>query len=111
MAQTIIGVFNTYQDADLAQTRLENEGISRTDMSVHSNNDAGSTVAANVSAGDTTAARTGEVHEGVMERVEHFFKNLFGGSDRPEEIGHYQEAVRRGSALLSVEVRDEAVAE
>jgi uncharacterized protein (TIGR02271 family) len=111
MAQTIIGVFNTYQDADLAQTRLENEGISRTDMSVHSNDDAGSTVAANVSAGDTTAARTGEVHEGVMERVEHFFKTLFGGSDRPEEIGHYQEAVRRGSALLSVEVRDEDVAE
>jgi uncharacterized protein (TIGR02271 family) len=110
MAQTIIGVFNTYQDADLAQTRLENEGIARTDMSVHSN-DYGSTVATDLPAGESVAARSGEVHEGAMARVEHFFKNLFGDSDRPEEVGHYQEAVRRGSALLSVEVRDDAAAE
>jgi uncharacterized protein (TIGR02271 family) len=110
MAQTIIGVFNTYQDADLAQTRLENEGIPRTDMSVHSN-DAGSTVATDSPAGESVATRPGEVHEGAMARVEHFFKNLFGDSDRPEEVGHYQEAVRRGGALLSVEVRDESATE
>jgi uncharacterized protein (TIGR02271 family) len=46
-----------------------------------------------------------------MGRVEHFFKNLFGDDDRPEEVGHYQEAVRRGGALLSVEVLDESASE
>jgi uncharacterized protein (TIGR02271 family) len=110
MAQTIIGVFNTYQDAELAQTRLENEGFARTDMSVHSN-DVGATVGTDAPPADVAPGHNGEVHEGAMARVEQFFKNLFGGSDRPEEIGHYQEAVRRGGALLSVEVRDESASE
>jgi uncharacterized protein (TIGR02271 family) len=54
---------------------------------------------------------TGHEHEGAMGRIEHFFKRLFGDDDRPEEAGHYQEAVRRGGALLSVEVNDESSVE
>ncbi|WP_244851249.1 MULTISPECIES: YsnF/AvaK domain-containing protein [unclassified Caballeronia] len=111
MTQTIIGVFNTLQDAELAQTRLEAEGIARTDMSVHSN-DAGSSMTSGSTMSDVSTDRpVGEAHEGAMGRIEHFFKNLFGDDDRPEEIGHYQEAVRRGSALLSVDVRDETATE
>ncbi|WP_250475948.1 YsnF/AvaK domain-containing protein [Caballeronia sp. GAFFF1] len=106
MTQTIIGVFNTLQDAELAQTRLEAEGIARADMSVHSN-DAGSSMTTGTATSDVATDRPiGEAHEGAMGRIEHFFKNLFGDDDRPEEIGHYQEAVRRGSALLSVDVPD-----
>ncbi|QSN63931.1 YsnF/AvaK domain-containing protein [Caballeronia sp. M1242] len=106
MTQTIIGVFNTLQDAELAQTRLEAEGIARADMSVHSN-DAGSSMTTGAATSDVATDRpVGEAHEGAMGRIEHFFKNLFGENDRPEEIGHYQEAVRRGSALLSVDVPD-----
>jgi uncharacterized protein (TIGR02271 family) len=106
MTQTIIGVFNTLQDAELAQTRLEAEGIARADMSVHSN-DAGSSMTTGAATSDVGTDRpVGEAHEGAMGRIEHFFKNLFGDNDRPEEIGHYQEAVRRGSALLSVDVPD-----
>ncbi|WP_175943648.1 YsnF/AvaK domain-containing protein [Caballeronia sp. BCC1704] len=106
MTQTIIGVFNTLQDAELAQTRLEAEGIARADMSVHSN-DAGSSMTTGAATSDVATDRpVGEAHEGAMGRIEHFFKNLFGDNDRPEEIGHYQEAVRRGSALLSVDVPD-----
>ncbi|WP_248323599.1 MULTISPECIES: YsnF/AvaK domain-containing protein [unclassified Caballeronia] len=106
MTQTIIGVFNTLQDAELAQTRLEAEGIARADMSVHSN-DAGSSMTTGAATSDVATDRpVGDAHEGAMGRIEHFFKNLFGDNDRPEEIGHYQEAVRRGSALLSVDVPD-----
>ena len=50
-------------------------------------------------------------HEGPVSGIEHFFKRLFGGSDEPEEIGHYHEAVRRGGALLSVDVADETSVE
>jgi hypothetical protein len=39
MTQTIIGVFDTFQDAERAQARLETEGIARTDMRVHSNDE------------------------------------------------------------------------
>ncbi|MDR5798031.1 YsnF/AvaK domain-containing protein [Caballeronia sp. LZ008] len=56
---------------------------------------------------------TGEdgLHDGPISGIEHFFKRLFGGSDEPEEVGHYHEAVRRGGALLSVDVSDEIAVE
>jgi uncharacterized protein (TIGR02271 family) len=112
MTQTIIGVFNTLQDAEVARTRLEAEGIARTDMNVHAN-DAGTTsMTDDLTTRDAVADRpVGEPHEGAMGRIEHFFKNLFGDHDRPEEIGHYQEAVRRGGALLSVDVTDDVSVE
>ncbi|SAL01943.1 Stress response protein YsnF [Caballeronia pedi] len=111
MSQTIIGVFNTFQEAELAQTRLEGEGIPRSDMSVLSN-DEGSSLQTDGTTRDVAVDRpVGEAHEGAMGRIEHFFKRLFGDSDRPEEIGHYHEAIRRGSALLSVEVADESSVE
>jgi uncharacterized protein (TIGR02271 family) len=115
MTQTIIGVFNTLQDAELAQTRLEAEGIARSDMSVHAN-DAGmgtgtSATGDSLTRDVSTDSPAGGEHEGAMGRIEHFFKNLFGDDDRPEEIGHYQEAVRRGSALLSVDVQNESSTE
>ncbi|WP_244818072.1 YsnF/AvaK domain-containing protein [Caballeronia sp. Lep1P3] len=111
MTQTIIGVFNTIQDAELAQTRLEAEGIARTDMNVHTNDTGMGTDTATSMTGDATDRPVGEAHEGAMGRIEHFFKNLFGDDDRPEEVGHYQEAVRRGGALLSVDVTDETSVE
>jgi uncharacterized protein (TIGR02271 family) len=112
MTQTLIGIFNTFQDAENARTRLEEEGIARSDISVHAN-DAGTATGPAVGSdgltlGETERRPAGETHEGVMSRIEHFFTNLFGNDDRPEEIGHYLEAVRRGNALLSVDVRDES---
>lgn len=113
MAQTIIGVFDSFADAERAQNRLESEGIARADMQVHSS----TTGDANTLSGDPTTRTVtndiddGRVHDGPVSGIEHFFKRLFGGSDEPEEIGHYQEAVRRGGALLSVEVADETSVE
>ncbi|GJH13072.1 YsnF/AvaK domain-containing protein [Caballeronia novacaledonica] len=108
MTQTIIGVFDTFQDAERARTRLEADGVANTDMRVHSNDDA-STIPRDAASTDAAVGHpAGEVHEGAMARIEHFFKNLFGDNDRPEEIGHYQEAVRRGGALLSVDVANES---
>lgn len=57
------------------------------------------------------SASSGQTHEGAMARIEHFFKRLFGDDDRPEEVGHYQEAVRRGGVLLSVDVADDTSVE
>ncbi|SDV47972.1 YsnF/AvaK domain-containing protein [Chitinasiproducens palmae] len=56
----------------------------------------------------TTYTGTERPHEGILSRIEHFFGNLFGNDDRPDEIGHYSEAVRRGGTLVTVDVDDEA---
>ncbi|SAK84741.1 Stress response protein YsnF [Caballeronia fortuita] len=113
MVQTVIGVFNSFEDAQRAQSRLETEGIARADMQVHSSN---SGATPGLSDDATTRSVTSETagdrpHEGVVGGIEHFFKRLFGSSDEPEEVGHYHEAVRRGGALLSVDVNDETAVE
>jgi uncharacterized protein (TIGR02271 family) len=44
---------------------------------------------------------------GFMAGVENFFSNLFGSSD-VDNAGHYAEAVRRGGAVVTVNVHDES---
>jgi uncharacterized protein (TIGR02271 family) len=108
MNQTIIGVFDTQEQAESAASRLEADGVPRSDIDIHSSN--GRYEDEPVAAATTTRTEisdpSGAANTGVMGRIEHFFKNLFGDSDRPEEAGHYQEAVRRGSMLVSVDVAD-----
>ena len=64
-------------------------------------------------AGDTGAAtvstRTTDDDEGtgVMASIRRFFAELFGDED--EQTGHYAEAVRRGGAVLTVEVEESRV--
>jgi uncharacterized protein (TIGR02271 family) len=112
MNQTIIGVFDTLEQAENAVVRLEGEGIARSDISLHRSDDSdGTAVSGAGTTRDVTIGHTGHAHEGAMARIEHFFKRLFGGDERPEEVGHYQEAVRRGGVLVSVEVENETAVE
>lgn len=103
MNQTIIGTFDNTTDADDAVRDLVDAGVSRSAIQIHSQEtgttppDEGTT---HVS-GDHDHAQ-----HGFFERIEHFFSNLVGDSDRPAEFSHYHEAIRRGGALVSVEVQD-----
>jgi uncharacterized protein (TIGR02271 family) len=107
MSQVIVGVFDSFDEAESAVSRLEQVGLNRADMEVHANDQPGVAAERTVVAGEpATSPATGEV--GVFGRIEHFFGKLFGADDRPEDVGHYQEAVRRGGALLTVTVSDEA---
>jgi uncharacterized protein (TIGR02271 family) len=45
--------------------------------------------------------------DGIASKIARFFGNLFDGDEPPAEVGHYQEAVRRGGAILTVTVLDE----
>ncbi|MBW0448350.1 YsnF/AvaK domain-containing protein [Paraburkholderia phenoliruptrix] len=114
MTQTLLAVFDSFQHAQTARGRLEAEGVASADITVHARDAAYDQAGtADTSVGTTTAGATsgsvaGHEHEGMVDRIEHFFKRLFGDDDRPEEAGHYQEAVRRGGALLSVDVNDES---
>jgi uncharacterized protein (TIGR02271 family) len=86
--RTVVGVFDDYSTAERVAQDLTNAGISRSSIDVRSNFRTGA------------AGRgydSGE-HEGGISG---FFRRLFGGDDYPE-AGHYDEAVRRGSAVVSV---------
>jgi uncharacterized protein (TIGR02271 family) len=119
MAQTVIGIFDSFEEANRAAERLVSEGIARTDIQVQARDAGGplsdeTTAAASLTGAPGSAVSTdrdnGHAPEGTLARIERFFSNLFGSNDRPEEVGHYHEAVRRGGALLSVDLRDEVQA-
>ncbi|WP_240975554.1 YsnF/AvaK domain-containing protein [Paraburkholderia aromaticivorans] len=84
--------------------RVTQAGIPRSDMEIHANGQADDALAADTHVEQPPAATT----EGSSSKIGRFFSNLFGGDEPPAEIGHYQEAVRRGGAVLTVTVVDEA---
>jgi uncharacterized protein (TIGR02271 family) len=104
MSQVLVGVFDSVEQAGQAQERLTQTGIARSAMEVHANSQ--------TSAGPLEDSRVEEptVHaeESASYKIGHFFGKLFGGGEQPAEVGHYQEAVRRGGAVLTVTVIDEA---
>jgi hypothetical protein len=122
MTHTLVGAFDSFAEANGAVEQLVQAGIARTGIQVHSRDpynesadnepsgiDSFTTAGDAVSADNRTSSGVRDHGgEGVMERIEHFFSNLFGGGERPAEVEHYHEAVRRGGTLLTVDVDDEA---
>lgn len=107
MNQVIVGVFDSFKEADNAVSGLIERGLNRADMEVHADEQADPMDDRTVVADDPAVTKSpGET--GVFGKMEHFFGNLFGAGDQTAEVGHYQEAVRRGGALLTVTVKDEA---
>ena len=92
MKQTVVGVFLSEVDAQramqtLAQTEVDPSHVRTT----HADG--------TVSHPDT----------GVMGRVRNFFSDMFEGDD-DRELGHYAEAVRRGGAVVRVDIDDDDTA-
>ena len=104
MNQTVVGVFNSHEAAERAAETLAGQGFERSRMHVKSTGaDSTGTASATTS---TSTSQDGE-GTGVMASIRHFFAELFGDED--EQSGHYAEAVRRGGAVLAVEVDDSRV--
>ena len=103
MNQTLVGVFNSYQEAERACAELEREGFDRSAMQIKSTDSGDITRSTSVSGTDTTVHE----HTGVMASIRHFFAELFG--DEEEHVGNYSEAVRRGHAVLTVEADDDRI--
>jgi uncharacterized protein (TIGR02271 family) len=89
--RTVVGVFDDYATAQEAARQLENSGIPRAAINVESNLKTGA-------AGYGGAETTDERHEGGITG---FFKRLFSTDDEKDSSG-YQEALRRGSAIVAV---------
>jgi uncharacterized protein (TIGR02271 family) len=97
MSQTVVGVFRSNADARRARDELVAGGFAESDVTVQAN----PADAANSSTSTSTSASNED--EGFMTRVADFFGNLFG-DDAASDGGDYSEAVRRGSAVVVVQV-------
>jgi hypothetical protein len=92
MTQTVIGVFDSYQQATLAQGDLVARDFP-SDMMHLKSADSGK---------EPADWRTEGSHESIADEIRDFFANLFGSAP-PAESTHYSEAVRRGGTLLVVD--------
>jgi uncharacterized protein (TIGR02271 family) len=91
MKQTVVGVFDKYATAQHAAQELRSSGFAD---SVFVTEEPGEDV-----------TRQGE-NQGVFDHVRSFFAELFG-TDEDREVRTYAEAVRRGGALVKVEVDEQ----
>lgn len=102
--QTVIGVFDTVDQAERARESLLDAGFDESGVRVQSQ-------AAMQGEGEAASRLTSTggsgSHEGFMASVGRFFSNLFGSQD--EHAGHYAEAVRRGSSVVVVTADDSRV--
>jgi len=91
---TVVGVFEDYNTAERVARELTEAGISRESIDVRSNFRTGA------------AGRTGDYDQGEHEGgISGWFHRLFGGEEtHRESAGDYAEMVRRGNAVVSVQV-------
>lgn len=87
--QTVVGVFDSATDAQMARDELIRAGFSESAVSLQSN-----------------AADGGAQDEGFMAGVGSFFRDIFGGDEK--DAGDYSEALRRGGSAVAVTVEDES---
>lgn len=101
--QTVVGVFDTVDEAQRARESLLASGYDSSEVSVQSNPAAGGSD----SLGTSRSTASERNDEGFMASIGRFFSDLFG-SDSDEQAGHYAEAVRRGSTVVAVTVADQS---
>ena len=89
MAKTVVGLFNSTEEAENVKKALISEDFPGSHITVVANN-TGATE-------ESTTDHTGG-------KVSHFFSHLFGGDDDAHE--HYAEGVNGGGALLAATVED-----
>ena len=92
MENTVIGVYDSYAQAQNAMNELLSSGFSRSDVQINPESD---------STTQTQTARTSDADEGGSA-IGNFFRSLFGMDEDRQHGDVYSEAVRRGSCVLTV---------
>lgn len=96
MENTVVGVYDSYAQAQNAMNELLSAGFSRSDVQLSPDADG-------MTAGDSGGASSSAVGGGGGgSSIGNFFRSLFGMEDHHEHHDIYSEAVRRGSCVLSV---------
>ena len=95
MRQTVVGVFDRYAAAQHAARSLQSSGFADSVFVTEAVDDS-----------SVGSSATRPADEGVMAQVRNFFSGLFGSGDN-DDVADYAEAVRRGGAVVKVEVDDD----
>nr|WKF59783.1 hypothetical protein HUO10_004294 [Paraburkholderia busanensis] len=100
MRHTVIGLFDTYSQAESARDTLVQTGFGR------------ETIELQTAPEPTVGSATDEVaSSGLMANIERFLSSLFATGPRAPDTARYAEALRRGAVLVSVDAASEAHAE
>ena len=91
MENTVVGVYDSYAQAESAMNELLAAGFSRDDLRI------------NPQGTDTTRTTAAEAKDSGESGIGHFFRSLFGMEEHHEQRDVYSEAVRRGSCVLAVD--------
>lgn len=108
MENTVIGVYDSYTQADAAVNELISAGFSRDAVQLQPETQTG----ASSQQGVGTAVR--DEGTSIGSSIANFFRSMFGMEEQREDRDIYAEAVRRGSHVVTVdapndEMRDRAV--
>ncbi|WP_225984437.1 YsnF/AvaK domain-containing protein [Noviherbaspirillum aerium] len=95
MENTVVGVYDSYAQAQNAMNELLSAGFSRSDVQLSPDAD-GMTTSDSTASTDSSSGGIGG-----------FFRSLFGMDEHHEHRDIYSEAVRRGSCVLSVNAASE----
>ena len=96
MAHTVVGVFDSAEQAQNAVDALVRAGFSEGDLDVRS-------VERFRKTGDAVME-----DEGLGNSIRNFFADLFSVGEDTYDADYYSEAVRRGGSVITVDVDDEA---
>jgi hypothetical protein len=100
MQHTVIGLFDTYMQAETARDTLVQTGFAREKVELQAN------------AEPSVGSATGEVASaGVLANIERFLASLFSSGPRPADTERYAEAMRRGAVLVCVHAASQSHAE
>ncbi|MEN3292301.1 MAG: hypothetical protein V7642_1554 [Burkholderiales bacterium] len=100
-ADTVVGVYDNFADAERAVQALVAEGFPRSNVNLNPESDpAAPARTANTTTTTAAAAAADEPHESVIGG---FFRSLFGTDEHKEHHDVYAESVRRGSYVLTVD--------
>lgn len=100
MQHTVIGLFDTFSQAESARDTLVQTGFAREAIELQANPEP--------SVGSATDEVAGS---GVLANIERFLSSLFTSSQRAPDTARYAEAVRRGAVLVCVNAASEAHAD
>ena len=101
MVSTVVAVFDNYRDAQDAKADLIAIGLTEEAIRITAN-EPSDPVRDNIVA--DTEVREDDIPFG--QRVADFFSSLFGSDDEEDNASRYSEAVRRGSCVLTVELKE-----
>src|SRR5215208_679839 len=107
MAKTVVGLFDTFTEAQNVVQQLVNAGFDRNEISVLANDargEYGATRAVGETSSTAEGAGAGAVGGGVLGGV---LGALVGAGIPEEDANFYAEGVRRGGTLLMVKTSDD----